>query len=373
MLTGCSTSQPIKHNPYLPIKIDDSVQLKKSDINVTQVTDKSLNSIIRFSQLSIDKHIKELDRNADFIYHGMLRVNFKVKDNKLITENKSLCYIGDCTSIYKTDDYQNFISDVKKTQDNLHSNISRYAKVYKQNENALTNWIKKVENINTIHAKFRNRIINDDKLLDKLSNKAGFEKLVVPSKEELFVEFLESKEKSLKTFLNNRIFGYFYPYNVLNYENYKLIYNSKNKKTFVNKQEINFNTINNLYLELNEMYYYFLPKVFTTNDSNIKLQLTLNNNGTYKVKVTNLTNKFIELSSISLYLDDRIRNLNVNTQLPPKAISENFRYIPLPEGTTANTKINNINQVRDFGAAVSYIANSKKETLYTEKKIRTNR
>ena len=380
LLTGCSSSQPIKHKPFIPLELDNSIQLKKTDIRETQLPSETLKYIINAGNFAVEKHFKELDSNADFIYHGKLRVYFDVALNKLITLNNSLCYVGDCTKVYKTKDYQNFISEVNRNQDDLHSNIFKYAKEYKESENTIDNWLESVKNKTIVpNVKFRNKIIDDVALLDKISENVTLSS-TSSFKEGIYGEYLVSKEKSLNTFLKNKVFGHFYPYREINYKKFKVSYSPNNKDSFYykeefdfTKKEVNLNNVNNLYLEHNKIYYSFIPDTFTTNDSNIELHLFLGDSGTYGIRVTNLTNKFIILRSVSLYLDDKINNLITVAELPPKAISNGFRPLTLPEGTTAYTKITNLNQVRDFGVAVSYMVDSKKETLYTEKKLKINK
>jgi outer membrane murein-binding lipoprotein Lpp len=394
LLTGCSSSQPIKHEPFIPLQLDNKIQLKKTDIRKIQLPIKSLEYIIEEYKPKIEKDIKELDSDGNIIYQAKLRVNFKFKLDeiirvnnsktliyKFITENSSLCFVGDCTKVYKTKDYQNFISEVKKSQDDLHSNIFKYAEEYKESEKTLDNWIKTIKNkIYKPNVKFRNNIIDDVELLDEFLKRVNLHD-TFPTKEIIFGEFLASNEKSLTTFLNNKVFTYFYPYSGRRYKKFEIRYSPNNNDSFYNnkgkgqftKKAVNLKNVNNLYLEHNEIYYYFLPKTFTTNDSNIELSLFSRDSGNYSFRVTNLSNKFIILKSVSLYLDDRISNLITVYHLPPKAISTTFTNLTLPEGTTLSTKITNLNQVRDFGVAVNYLVNSKEKTLYTEKKLRINR
>lgn len=90
--------------------------------------------------------------------------------------------------------------------------------------------------------------------------------------------------------------------------------------------------------------------------------------GQFYITITNLTNKFIDISTISVYVDSEINSMQLPIKLPPKGTIKN-RVLQV-SNYDMYKQVNSLNDTRVFAGAVEYSIDQKNESLFEEKVLK---
>lgn len=360
LISGCSSINP--PNPY-------KTNIKKSNVPQNE-KQKVLNKVLKekynhyyhinngcISTKKINPYAKE-----EYTYNTC----YKIEKDSIVSENFSKCYLNDeeikcpykdSRRSNKVKDYVSFINNVN-IRDEYNIKIKEYKKASSNNKNKAEDYLKKYDiaksNIVENLRKYNQVIIDNSNLIpSNMIKKLKFNKLeVASSKNDCYYNYINNKELNSCVKISGGI------------KNLGLINNSRFKFNINNSSFISsFDKLKNpiTYLINNPIKFNFIPKDFVTKNSEILVTLSLRSNN-IDINITNKTNNFIEIKTVSVYYDNDVKSLFINDKLPPlsKTLKKEIS-IPLNKKFVV---IKSKNQNISFGIAVEYIINGKKKNLY---------
>ena len=161
-------------------------------------------------------------------------------------------------------------------------------------------------------------------------------------------------------------------------------YRPNNLDIFVGNTRVSYTrpsslTLKNLDTEnvvnINRLYSTFLtePLIFKNKDLLVKVWFDhslakYSTRGDFYITITNLTNKFIDISTISVYVDSEINSMQLPIKLPPKGTIKN-RVLQV-SNYDMYKQVNSLNDTRVFAGAVEYSIDQKNESLFEEKELK---
>lgn len=279
--------------------------------------------------------------------------------NLLVKFNED-CGQSYCSNLENRSNVVKFKKEVNEKKAFLEKNLTQNLNEYLQSKNEILNWIDTVNKIN-LQINFETKItFNEDYLREFNKQKnVQYTKVSYSTPESIYYDFKRSGNPSLTSFLNKRSFAYtetnrFYYKNVkvefptyLDLTNYKEILVTKNPY----------------------IYSTFYPDKFFIENKDIKLELTNTENKGFAFKITNLTGNYIDISTVSLYVDSKINSVQFNVKLPPYSFIDGVNYLRMPPLFNNYILVESSDQKRNLGAAVSYKINNITRTLFDEKKF----
>lgn len=291
---------------------------------------------------------------------ALLRANFYIKNNSIFIEDNSSCYKKECKFITNIQGINNFYNSVRDKQYFLESNFTKYLDEYSLKKDVINSWLVKVKNTK-LNRKLKNTLGLNNKILNGLSENTNLT-YVDKTNERIFVEFKNSSESDLNKFLNN--------YKILKYNSG----NSLHFKRFMargyynHEKYISILSNNKGIVDTIDFYFNYIPSSFKVKNKYIDLDIKSNKYGSLTAIVSNKTNQFIDLTSISTYYDGSIITLPLKIKLPPKANTlESDIRIKIPSDKKDYLKINKKNQKVNYGYALEYIKDGKKANIYKTK------
>jgi len=151
-----------------------------------------------------------------------------------------------------------------------------------------------------------------------------------------------------------------------NYSKVKILYNNQNYTPF----QLNIPVIINSCDLINPY-----PSNFVVKDKNLSIKvLSLDRTG-MKLLIKNMTTSYVKISSVTLYYNNKVLNVdNLNIELPPQSLKENvyipgigFYFLPFQVKEFKRISKDNLNfHVFTFGLAVKYniVVTNIEKTLY---------
>ncbi|MGJ0315820.1 hypothetical protein NG754_04705 [Aliarcobacter cryaerophilus] len=357
LFSGCGGSRIVNVNLSTPIK--------KVDI----VDDKELLLLVS-------------DFNP-FHWQGCISSQARVENNilsltgKCGTEDKP-CYTG-CHDLknnrYIAYDDKKFKAELEKANATMLKEIEKYQKLkveyfndYKQYEDKIKNPPNIIlEGISPVNNSIYNAIVNN--LKENWKIKVNFLGSYASCKGS--IECINNKH-IVGTYLNLKMGNNWYKYTTFDgsigfsMDNYKK----------------NTNLVNSVTIPVS-LSYAFVPDKFILSNNQLSVEIVNtkssynmygSSNDEFMLVITNLTNKYVEVDTLSIYTVDKIHNEQLNLKLAPKGqytkeiVNYNSAFLPIKTFT----------ETQRFGASVEYgfqgssnsTSNSVRETLFKEINIK---
>lgn len=241
----------------------------------------------------------------------------------------------------------------------LEENMNSYFKEYALHKNDILNAINFLNKIQPTF-EFENKLNLEEKLLNSLYPQIKYKRFdLIPEK--IFVDFKKSGKTSLEEFLDGYSIIQLEFQQTFYYNNFKIYSQVKLEHPNINKVICKDKIIISLY----EIAWTILPDSFEISDENISMKFTNYQTVKYSVELINLTNDFIDLNSLSLYLENKINSINLNQKMPPNSKNSNNQIvISIPSGVNGYQKLKTLNEIFSIGGALEYSIRNKNKTIY---------
>lgn len=133
------------------------------------------------------------------------------------------------------------------------------------------------------------------------------------------------------------------------------------------------NSYNNGVIKLNgTLYYNFLNKNSNLNFSNknVSVKYYASSDNSISFNIDNLTNKFMEIDSISVYFGDKVYSKNINVKLPPNATNYSVLLFTSDLSDYTDVYIKTFNESRSVSIGLDYSIQGKKDTFLQTKTVK---
>lgn len=361
LLSGCGATDNQKLNVVNNIVMDKSLSKNEQNNILTYMIGDSLYMISNPIEYQMETSSGKYSRMGN----ATLKYFFNLTQDGLIIQNHSYCPSADCSSLSELWKVKEFEKEVSSKKQYIENNFNLYQKEYSVNKQEILTWIDKVSSIRLKPDLSLDLSLPEDYINGLKNNSNYIRKTLIPEK--IFVEYKNSKESNLSTFLNNYNFLQFNPNQIIYYKDIQ-IGNSHYTKNTIDLNLSNINSLGKLNPKI--VFSTFYPDKYIIQNKEILLELRKYRIDEFQVKIINLTNKFIDINTVSIYLDNAINSISLIKRLPPNGETlESNLSIKIPAGVSPYIELKDLNSKRNLGAAVSYKIDNKEDTLYKEDKI----